>query len=54
VEGVTIVSIRKTGSGQVTGTEGPVTKTATVEEPWTPKDDEELAEENREADGGHE
>lgn len=45
------MSFKKFGTGKVTGTEGPMSKTAAHQE-WTEKDDEELAEENREADGG--
>jgi hypothetical protein len=42
------MSFKKFGSadGTVTETEGPVSKTAAQEEPWTPGDDEELAEES--------
>jgi hypothetical protein len=43
------MSFTKHGSAEgqgVTGTEGPVTKTAATDEPWTPADDEELAEES--------
>jgi hypothetical protein len=48
------MSIRKTSTGTVTTTEGPLAKTAATEEPWMPEDDEELAEENKAADGGQE
>jgi hypothetical protein len=42
------MSFRKHGSadGKVTGTEGPVTKTAAADQPWTPEDDDELAKES--------
>jgi hypothetical protein len=42
------MSFKKFGSadGTVTETEGPVAKTAAGDRPWTPEDDEELAQES--------
>lgn len=45
------MSFKKFGTGKVTETEGALSKTAAKDD-WTEKDDQELAEENREADGG--
>lgn len=45
------MSFKKFGSGKVTETEGPLSKTAAKDE-WTEKDDQELAEENASTDGG--
>lgn len=44
------MGFQKFGSGQVTGTEGALSKTAAQTE-WTDEDEKELAEENTEADG---
>jgi hypothetical protein len=44
------MSFKKTGSGQVTGTEGTLSKTA-AQDDWTEQDEQELAEENASVDG---
>ena len=45
------MSFQKFGTGKVTETEGMLSKTAGKQE-WTEQDEQELAEENRETDGG--
>ena len=46
------MSIRKTAAGQVLGTEGDQGITKTAATGWEAEDEQDLADENTEADGG--